>query len=155
MDMLTVLGRQFHAAQQLVRIRASRNPNEMIEEQSTFGERIADPVAGFGGSWTFIITFVVVLLVYTSDQRLPRGKRRGIRIRSSCSICSSPCWPRIQAPVIMMSQNRQDTKDRLRGELDYDVNRRAHGEIQGLAHKLNAMADQLGDMEDILREKSS
>src|ERR1700731_3805397 len=57
MDMLTVLGRQFHASQQLIRIRANRNPNDMIESQATFGERIADIVAGFGGSWTFIITF--------------------------------------------------------------------------------------------------
>ena len=58
MDMLTVLGRQFHAAQQLVRVRASRNPNEIDREEETFGERIADAVASFGGSWTFIITFV-------------------------------------------------------------------------------------------------
>src|SRR5271169_6147798 len=52
MDMLTVLGRQFHASQQLVRLRASRNANEMFEEESTFGDRIADNVARFGGSWT-------------------------------------------------------------------------------------------------------
>ena len=60
MDMLTVLGRQFHASQQLVRVRASRNPNDMIEQEMTFGERIADAVASFGGSWTFIITFALV-----------------------------------------------------------------------------------------------
>jgi uncharacterized membrane protein len=60
----------------------------------------------------------------------------------------------IQAPVIMMSQNRQDKKDRLRGELDYDVNRRAHSEIQGLAHKLNLMGDRLGDIEELLRAKA-
>src|SRR5882757_5281452 len=65
MDMLTVLGRQFHASQQLVRNRASRNPNEVIEEDATFGERVADTVAGFGGSWTFIITFLVTLVVYS------------------------------------------------------------------------------------------
>jgi uncharacterized membrane protein len=59
----------------------------------------------------------------------------------------------LQAPVIMMSQNRQDTKDRLRGELDYDVNRRAESEIQGLAGKLNMLADKLGDVEDLIREK--
>ncbi len=60
----------------------------------------------------------------------------------------------IQAPVIMMSQNRQDKKDRLRGELDFDVNRRAHTEIQGLARKLNLMGDRIGDIEDLLREKT-
>jgi uncharacterized membrane protein len=59
----------------------------------------------------------------------------------------------LQAPVIMMSQNRQDKKDRLRGELDFDVNRRAHSEIQGLARKLNLMSDRLGDIQQLLREK--
>src|SRR5438270_9616889 len=65
MVMLKVLGHQFHASQQLVRGRASRNPNEMIEQVSTFGERIADSVARFGGSWRFIITFAVVLMGYS------------------------------------------------------------------------------------------
>lgn len=65
MDMLAVLGRQFHAAQQLVRVRSRRNPNEIIEEQSTVGDRIADDVAKFGGSWTFIISFLVVLVIYS------------------------------------------------------------------------------------------
>src|SRR5438067_11686558 len=65
MDMLTVLGRQFHASQQLVRVRASRNPNDIIEEDMTFGERIADAVASFGGSWTFIIAFTLAICVYT------------------------------------------------------------------------------------------
>ncbi|HST12901.1 MAG TPA: Crp/Fnr family transcriptional regulator, partial [Terriglobales bacterium] len=65
MDMLTVLGRQFHASQQLVRLRAMRNPNDVIDREATFGERIADTVAGFGGSWTFIIIFLTVLVVYS------------------------------------------------------------------------------------------
>jgi len=58
----------------------------------------------------------------------------------------------IQAPVIMMSQNRQDTKDRLRGELDFDVNRRAASDIQGLARKLNLLDDKIDDMGALLRE---
>jgi CRP/FNR family transcriptional regulator, cyclic AMP receptor protein len=60
----------------------------------------------------------------------------------------------IQAPVIMMSQNRQDTKDRLRGELDYDVNRRSESEIQGLARKLNALDDKLSDIHDHVHKAS-
>ena len=60
----------------------------------------------------------------------------------------------MQAPVIMMSQNRQDTKDRLRGELDYDVNRRAAADIQGLARKLNLLGEKIGDVEELLREKA-
>ena len=66
MDMLAVLGRQFHNAQKLVRLRASRNPNEVIEQEATTGERIADTVARFGGSWTFITTFCVVLAIYVA-----------------------------------------------------------------------------------------
>src|SRR5438067_9903263 len=74
MDMLAVLGRQFHAAQQLVRVRAARNPNQVIEEEETLGERIADAVASFGGSWTFIITFAVILITYSSTNVLLRHR---------------------------------------------------------------------------------
>ena len=59
----------------------------------------------------------------------------------------------IQAPVIMMSQNRQDSKDRLRSELDFDVNRRAASEIQGLARKLNLLDDKIDDVAELLRGK--
>ena len=152
MDMLSVLGRQFHAAQQLVRVRASRNPNEVIQEEATLGERIADSVARFGGSWTFIITFAAVLAVYTginvSLGRSAWDPYPFILLNLFLSMLAA-----IQAPVIMMSQNRQDTKDRLRGELDYDVNRRAESEIQGLAHKLNLLGDKMDDVEELLREK--
>ena len=152
MDMLTVLGRQFHASQQLVRLRASRNPNDVIEEDMTFGERIADTVASFGGSWTFIITFAVAICGYTTINIFLRGSAWDpypfILLNLFLSMLAA-----IQAPVIMMSQNRQDTKDRLRGELDYDVNRRAESEIQGLARKLNMLGDKIGDVEDLLRQK--
>jgi uncharacterized membrane protein len=59
----------------------------------------------------------------------------------------------IQAPVIMMSQNRQDTKDRLRGELDFDVNRRAESEIQNLARKLNMLDEKIDDVGLLLRKR--
>src|SRR6266480_3142818 len=62
MDMLGVLGRHFHAAQQIIRSRSFRHPNEVIEEHFTLGEDIADSVASFGGSWTFITLFGVFLL---------------------------------------------------------------------------------------------
>ena len=152
MDMLSVLGRQFHASQQLVRLRATRNPNEVIEEEATTGERIADKVASFGGSWTFIITFGVVLTVYTTINvtlgRSAWDPYPFILLNLFLSMLAA-----IQAPVIMMSQNRQDTKDRLRGELDYEVNRRAESEIQGLSRKLNLLGEKLGDVEDLVRER--
>ena len=152
MDMLTTLGRHYHGSQQLVRLRASRNPNEVIEKESTFPERVADAVAHFGGSWKFIIAFAVVLVVYTAVNSILG--RHGwdpypfILLNLFLSMLAA-----VQAPVIMMSQNRQDTKDRLRGELDFDVNRRAESEIQALSGKLNLLGDQIADIEDILREK--
>ena len=60
----------------------------------------------------------------------------------------------IQAPVIMMSQNRQDKKDRVRGELDFDVNRRAESEIQGLSRKLNLLDEKIDDVSDLLRKRT-
>ena len=153
MDMLASLGHQFHASQQLVRVRANRNPNEIIEEKETFGERVADSVAAFGGSWTFITIFALFMLAYTSInvslRRAAWDPYPFILLNLFLSMLAA-----IQAPVIMMSQNRQDKKDRLRGELDYDVNRRAHVEIQGLAHKLNLLGDRLGDIEDLLRTRA-
>jgi CRP/FNR family cyclic AMP-dependent transcriptional regulator len=152
MDMLTVLSRQLHAAQELVRHRAMRNPNEVIEQEATFPERIADSVAHFGGSWSFIIAFGIFLTLYTATnialQRSAWDPYPYILLNLFLSMLAA-----IQAPVIMMSQNRQDTKDRLRGELDYDVNRRAESEIQGLAHKLNLLDEKIGDVEDLLRER--
>jgi CRP/FNR family transcriptional regulator, cyclic AMP receptor protein len=152
MDMLTVLGHQFHASQQLVRVRANRNANDVIEEEYTFGERIADSVASFGGSWIFIILFGVALVVYTCTNIGLRGRAWDpypfILLNLFLSMLAA-----IQAPVIMMSQNRQDKKDRLRSELDFDVNRRAESEIQNLSRKLNLVTDKLCDMDDMLRER--
>jgi CRP/FNR family cyclic AMP-dependent transcriptional regulator len=152
MDMLAVLGRQFHAAQQLVRVRAFRNANEMIEKEATFGERVADSVAGFGGSWAFIISFLVALVIYASINSIFRGVAWDpypfILLNLFLSMLAA-----LQAPVIMMSQNRQDTKDRLRSELDFDVNRRAASDIQGLARKLNVLGEKMGDLDDLLRGK--
>src|SRR5260370_8514447 len=66
MDMLAGLGRQFHASTQLVRLRAMRNANEVIEQKSTLSERIADSMVEFGGSWSFIIGFLILSSTYTA-----------------------------------------------------------------------------------------
>jgi CRP/FNR family cyclic AMP-dependent transcriptional regulator len=154
MNMLSVLGKQFHASQQLVRIRAMRNANEIIEERETFPEQLADQVVMMGGSWTFIISFAVSTAIYSAIN-VWMGHRAWdpypfILLNLILSLLAA-----IQAPLIMMSQNRQDRKDRVRSELDYAVNRRAESEIQGLARKLNLLGEQLGDVEEMLREKSS
>jgi uncharacterized membrane protein len=152
MDMLSVLGKQFHASQQLVRIRSTRNANEVIEREATLGDRVADEVARFGGSWAFILSFLAVLVVYTAINVRLGGSAWDpypfILLNLFLSMLAA-----IQAPVIMMSQNRQDAKDRLRGELDFQVNRRSESEIQGLARKLNLLGDKIGDIEDLLRDK--
>jgi CRP/FNR family cyclic AMP-dependent transcriptional regulator len=152
MDMLTVVSRQFHASQHLVRMRASRNSNDVIEEEMDFGDRIADAVAQFGGSWTFIILFGVVLVIYAGANIVLKGRAWDpypfILLNLFLSMLAA-----IQAPVIMMSQNRQDTKDRVRGELDYDVNLRAEAEIQTLSSKLNMLTDKIADVDDLLREQ--
>jgi len=152
MDMLTVLGRQIHSAQNLVRGRAARNPNEIIEERATFGEHVADTVAGFGGSWTFIITFVAGLGIYSAINVMLGGRAWDpypfILLNLILSMLAA-----LQAPVIMMSQIRQDTKDRLRGELDFAVNRRAEAEVQALSRKLNAVIDKLDDLDEGLHRR--
>jgi CRP/FNR family cyclic AMP-dependent transcriptional regulator len=150
MDMMAVLGRRLHAAQILIRSRAARNPNALIEAEETLGERLAGAVAGFGGSWMFIIFTLALLTIYCLVN--VRLGARGwdpypfILLNLILSMLAA-----IQAPVIMMSQNRQDRKDRLRSELDFEVNRRAAADIQGLAGKVNLLFDKVGDIDDELR----
>jgi CRP/FNR family transcriptional regulator, cyclic AMP receptor protein len=152
MDLLAALGRQIHAAQQLVRSRSARNPNDVIEEQASFGNRVADKVARFGGSWSFILSCLAVLTVYVcvnvSLVHSAWDPYPFILLNLFLSMLAA-----IQAPIIMMSQNRQDAKDRVRSELDYEVNRRAAADIQGLARKMNLLGEQISDLEDLIRDK--
>jgi len=128
-----------------VRLRTMRNPNEVIAEESTMGDRVADAVARFGGSWRFIISFGLVLVAYTTMNVLLHHKAWDpypfILLNLFLSMLAA-----VQAPVIMMSQNRQDAKDRVRSELDFSVNRKAEGEITQLAAKLLRIEDKLDDI---------
>jgi CRP/FNR family cyclic AMP-dependent transcriptional regulator len=151
MDMLTVQARQFQSMQKLVQNRMARNANELIEQQLTFGERVADSVARFGGSWSFIISFGVVLVTYTSVNIMLSHRSWDpypfILLNLFLSMLAA-----IQAPVIMMSQNRQDIKDRVRSELDFDVNRRAEAEIKSLSQQLRILMDKVEDVADLARQ---
>ena len=101
-DMMTVLGRRLHAAQTLIRSRATRNPNAVIEAEATLGERLADGVAGFGGSWTFIIVTMALLGVYCliNARAAPRliklmvhrGRRRNVP-----PVRANPQWNALKA----------------------------------------------------------
>ncbi len=150
LDMLTMVGRQFRAAQHLVRTRAARNPNEVIAEQMTLADRLADTVARFGGSWRFIGLFSVVLAVWVATNVTLGGGAWDpypfILLNLFLSMLAA-----VQAPIIMMSQNRQDAKDRLRSELDFSVNRKAEIEITQVSAKLNRIEDRLYDIEQAMR----
>lgn len=117
----------------------SENVNIEFDRQLTLGERIADRVAEFGGSWTFITIFAGVLLVWivvnaTALLRQPFDPYPFILLNLVLS-----CLAAIQAPVIMMSQNRQEAKDRLRAEHDYRVNLKAELEIRHLTWKVDQL----------------
>ena len=109
-------------------------------------------MARFGGSWTFIISFAVSASVYAGINVILGTKAWDpypfILLNLFLSMLAA-----IQAPVIMMSQNRQDTKDRLRGELDFDVNKRAASDIQGLSRKLNLLDEKIDDIGVLLRHQ--
>ena len=155
MDMMTVLARQFHASQALIRVRATRNPNVVIEEKETAGERIADRVASFGGSWTFIIIFAMFLGVWITLNALAHhffpkfewDQYPYILLNLFLSMIAA-----MQAPVIMMSQNRQDKKDRVRSELGFDVTVRSESEIQALTRRIAELHDKLDDVDCLLRK---
>ena len=117
----------------------SRNINPEFERELTFGQRLADKVAGFGGSWGFISLFGFILLIWIGINsaallRRPFDPYPYILLNLILS-----CLAAIQAPVIMMSQNRQEAKDRLRAEHDYQVNLKAEIEIRQLHTKLDQL----------------
>jgi len=125
---------QLRATQELMRTRVSRNLNTEMEEAETLGDRWADLVAKFGGSWRFVISFGVVMVVYALINIFldkPWDPYPFILLNLFLSMLAA-----IQAPVIMMSQNRQDTKDRMRSELDYNVNLKAELEIGELLQRI-------------------
>ena len=116
-----------------------RNINDIADEKMTFGERIADLVARFGGSWTFIILFWLFLALWmgvntTFVLAAPPDPYPYIFLNLILS-----CIAALQAPVIMMSQNRQATKDRLQADQDFQVNIKAEFAIQQLHRKLDEM----------------
>jgi uncharacterized membrane protein len=125
------------------RLRVSRNVHREYEESLTLGQRLADRVASFGGSWTFIGIFAVILVTWVAlnSYILLRWHHTFdpypyILLNLFLSMLAA-----IQAPIIMMSQNRQSTKDRVRSEHDYEVNLKAELEIMALHDKLDALRE--------------
>lgn len=122
----------------------SEDLNQRLESQTTFGERVADQVARLGGSWTFIALFLVFLFAWTAvNYSLPAYRSIDpypfIFLNLLLSMVAA-----LQAPLIMMSQNRQSAKDRQMAAHDYEVNLKAEIEIMALHEKMDAMrAEQL------------
>ena len=123
------------------RLHISRNAIKDYEKQYTFGQRVADKVASFGGSWTFIILFGGILLIWI-------GLNSFVLIHTNKAFDPYPyillnlvlsMLAAIQAPIIMMSQNRQAAKDRADAENDYEVNLKAELEIMALHEKIDSM----------------
>jgi CRP/FNR family cyclic AMP-dependent transcriptional regulator len=145
LHILAVLSRRLRRTDVLLSQRTARNPNVVIEEETSFGERVADLVARFGGSWTFINAFIALMLVWMGVNTLillrPFDPAPFIGLNLVLSMLAA-----LQAPVIMMSQNRQDAKDRVRADLDYQVNLKAEVEIMELHRKLDRMKEELLDL---------
>ena len=115
----------------------SRDINTDFEEQLTLGQRMADRVAEFGGSWNFILCFAAVMLFWIVTNSIALFYRPFDPYPFILLNLALSCLAAVQAPVIMMSQNRQETKDRLRGEQDYRTNLKAELEIRHLNEKLD------------------
>jgi uncharacterized membrane protein len=142
LDVLAAFAKRFRKTDELLRRRVP-NPNDVVEESETFGERVADGVARFGGSWSFIFCFAAILVTWVLlNTILILGRQKGepfdpypfILLNLFLSMLAA-----IQAPVIMMSQNRQDAKDRIRSELDYQVNLKAELGVMQLHEKFDEL----------------
>jgi uncharacterized membrane protein len=122
----------------------ARNVNQLRDESLTFGERLADDLAKFAGSWRFIIAFAVIIIAWMTINSLIVlwGKFDPYPFILLNLVLS--CLAALQAPVIMMSQNRQETRDRLRSENDYEVNLKAEREIELLHAKIDALLEAHG-----------
>ncbi|WP_350561134.1 DUF1003 domain-containing protein [Psychrobacter sp. CAL346-MNA-CIBAN-0220] len=131
----------------------TKNIDTTLDQKWTFGERLADKIATFGGSWSFLICFAIFLAIWITVNTMvmiahPADPYPFILLNLILS-----CIAAIQAPVIMMSQNRQETKDRLRSENDYQINLKAELEIQHLHEKLDHLLmhqwDRLAEIQEI------
>ena len=121
----------------------TRNINREFDEQLTFGQKLADNVAKFGGSWTFIIIFALILVMWVILNSVILARYQNafdpypyILLNLFLSMLAS-----IQAPIIMMSQNRLAAKDRLDAAHDYEVNLKAEMEIETLHQKLDELRE--------------
>jgi len=134
----------------------SRNPDEELQSALTQGQRLADRIASVGGSWVFITWFAVVLFVWIVINSIALLSRPFDPYPYILLNLVLSCLASIQAPVIMMSQNRQEARDRVHAMRDYQVNLKAELEIrhlhQKLDHLLSHQWERLVEIQDIQME---
>lgn len=136
------------------RCHVSRDVNTVNEDSQTFGDWLADQVAQLGGSWTFIVAFAALLLGWIVLNTVVLARHAGgfdpypyIFLNLILSMVAA-----LQAPVILMSQNRQAARDRLAASLDYEINLKSEIEIMALHEKLDRI--RIEHLEGVLREQS-
>src|SRR5205807_4741389 len=148
------MGERLRQTNELMSRQVSRNVLEEAEEALTFGQRVADRVAKFGGSWPFIGLFSLVMFVWMGSNawilHKPFDPYPYILLNLALSTIAA-----IQAPIIMMSQNRQSTKDKLLSENDYQVNLKAEMEIEALLKGQAELLARLSYLERTLARRSS
>jgi uncharacterized membrane protein len=143
MDLLTVIGARLRATDQLLRSQVTRNVNIEAEERLTLGQRLADRVAAFGGSWPFILMFCAVMVVWVVVNTWMLAENTFdpypyILLNLVLSMLAA-----LQAPIIMMSQNRQAAKDRVQADLDYRINLKAELEVAHLHKKIDRIWEEM------------
>ena len=122
----------------------AKNINEELTETLSYGQKIADRVASFGGSWRFIISFGIILFIWILFNSIALAYQPFDPYPFILLNLVLSCIAALQAPVIMMSQNRQEEKDRLRAQNDYMVNLKAELEIRQLHEKIDHLLIQQG-----------
>lgn len=121
------------------------------KEHLTFGQRAADKIARFGGSWTFIISFFTVLAIWIAFNAYVLNNRGFDPFPFILLNLILSCLASIQAPIIMMSQNRQEEKDRERAEFDLKINETAEREIRQLHKKIDVLMEQHKELSNKLK----
>lgn len=140
LEMLTALTRRLRRTDDMLRHRVSRNLNEEEAARTTFADRAADELAAFGGSWKFIVAAIVILntwVIFNTLLFAEKGFDPYPYVLLSLAINMITA---LQAPIIMMSQNRQAQKDRLRANLDYQVNLKNELLLGEILHRLEDLA---------------
>jgi uncharacterized membrane protein len=131
----------------------AKNVDAEFEQKWSFGERLADRIATFGGSWTFLICFGAFLALWIGVNSVVLVVRPPDPYPFILLNLILSCLAAIQAPVIMMSQNRQESKDRLRAQHDYQVNLKAELEVRQLHDKIDHLLshqwDRLAQIQEI------